>query len=94
LSTAEKRSVPGRPESSHVASYDDIHTAVENMGKHSKNHDDDARKVPGQFVSDELEEQTARFLEEVKELAERRKARESEEGSGPPPRGAQRSSRR
>jgi hypothetical protein len=53
-------------------------------------------KPPGQFVSDDLEEQTARFLEAVKGLAERRKQRERKGGQGPPPRpgGSQRSRRR
>jgi hypothetical protein len=68
------------------------------MGKSSQNHgkrDIPGRKPPGHFVSDELEEQTARFIENVKGLAQRRDARQSEEGPGPPPRGgAQRSSRR
>jgi hypothetical protein len=50
-------------------------------------------KPPGQFVSDELEEQTARFLEDVKGLAKRRKD-QAEDSPGPPPRGGQRSSRR
>jgi hypothetical protein len=87
LSTSDKRSVQGRGEGSHVASYDDIHKAVEKMGKRSKNHDDSTRKLPGQFISNELEEQTARFIEDVKGLAQRRKARESDKRSGPPPRG-------
>ena len=67
------------------------------MGKSSQNHDKrdkSGRKPPGHFVSDELEEQTARFIEDVKGLAQRRNARQSEEGPGPPPGGAQRSSRR
>ena len=53
-------------------------------------------KPPGQFVSNDLEQQTARFIEEVKDLAERRKQREAEDRQGPPPRpgGGQRSRRR
>ena len=53
-------------------------------------------KPPGQFVSDELKEQTARFLEDVKGLAKRRKESAAEDTPGPPPRGGggQRSSRR
>jgi hypothetical protein len=52
-------------------------------------------KPPGQFVSDELKEQTARFLEDVKGLAKRRRERTAKDGPGPPPRGgSQRSSRR
>jgi hypothetical protein len=83
---------------SRVASTDDIHKAVENTSNNSQHHDNKdkpGRKPPGQFISDELEEQTARFIEHVKGLAQRRKANQTEEGSGPPPRGdAQRSSRR
>jgi hypothetical protein len=83
---------------SRVASADDIHRAVENTSNNSQNHDKKdkpRRKPPGQFISDELEEQTARFIEDVKGLAQRRKSNETEKASGPPPRGdAQRSSRR
>jgi len=68
------------------------------MSKSSENHDKrdkSGRKPPGHFVSDELAEQTARFIEDVKGLARRRNERQSDEGPGPPPRGgAQRSSRR
>jgi hypothetical protein len=44
-------------------------------------------KPPGQFVSDELEEQTARFLEEAKRLGRHRQEVEAEEEAkgGPPP---------
>jgi len=99
LSTSPEASVRARRTGSRVASTDDIHKAVENMSKSSQNHDKrrkSGRKPPGHFVSDELEEQTAQFIEAVKGLARRRNARRSEEGSGPPPpRGAvQRSSRR
>ena len=97
MSTSPNPSVRGHRKGSRVASTDDIHRAVENTGKNSNNHDKrdkSAQKPPGQFISDELEEQTARFIEDVKGLAERRKAREAEDSSGPPPRGGgQRSSR-
>jgi hypothetical protein len=43
------------------------------------------RKPPGQFVSNELEEHTARFLQEIKGLAARREEAKSEETTGPPP---------
>lgn len=53
------------------------------------------KKPPGQFVNDELEEQTMRFLEEVKGLAKRRRKASEEDQLGPPPSGGrQRSSRR
>jgi len=87
LSTSDKRSVQGRGEGSHVASYDDIHKAVEKMGKRSKTTTTPPQKLPGQFISNELEEQTAPFIEDVKGLARRRKAREFDKRSGPPPRG-------
>jgi hypothetical protein len=73
---------------------------VENTGNKSndeENTDKSGRKPPGQFISDELEEQTARFIEGVKGLAKRRRELENEEGSGPPPPpsdGNQRSRRR
>jgi hypothetical protein len=55
-----------------------------------------APKPPGQFVSTDLEQQTARFIEEVKGLAQRRRKLEAEERRGPPPQpgGTQRSRRR
>ncbi|HEU6445328.1 MAG TPA: hypothetical protein VFL61_09750 [Gaiellaceae bacterium] len=53
------------------------------------------KKPPGEFVNDELEEQTMRFLEEVKGLAKRRREASVDEQVGPPPPGGrQRSSRR
>lgn len=71
-----------------------------------ENSEDDARepnasgnpgqKPPGEFVSGELEEQTARFLEDVKGLARRRRKSEAEEhakGGPPPPNPDQRSRR-
>jgi hypothetical protein len=70
-----------------VASADDIHTPVENS-KHTqkaRNSDDPAAdKPPGEFLTDELEAHTKRFLEEVKGLAKRRRDAAGER-SGPPP---------
>ncbi|HEY7706401.1 MAG TPA: hypothetical protein VH968_04460 [Gaiellaceae bacterium] len=69
---------------------------VENSKKTPKPHNDaeaDPTKPPGEFVSDELEEQTKRFLAEVKDLAKRRRESSEEEEPGPPP-GRQRSRRR
>jgi hypothetical protein len=84
---------------SHVASVDDIHMPVENSedehrkpqtsGKHGQ-------KLPGEFVSGDLEEQTARFLEDVKGLARHRRQTETEgqaKGGPPPPDPDQRSRR-
>ena len=84
---------------SHVASVDDIHMPVENSedeprkpqtsGKHGQ-------KPPGEFVSGELEEQTARFLEDVKGLTRHRRQTETEgqaKGGPPPPNPDQRSRR-
>jgi hypothetical protein len=51
-------------------------------------------KPPGQFVSDELAEQTKRFLAEVKGLAKRRREAAGEQPGPPPPSDSQRSSRR
>ncbi|MGH3081672.1 MAG: hypothetical protein ACRDNH_11145 [Gaiellaceae bacterium] len=53
-------------------------------------------RPPGQFVSNDLEEQTARFIAEVKDLAQRRREIAAKERRGPPPQtgGSQRSSRR
>jgi hypothetical protein len=84
---------------SRVACTDDIHTPVEKPGKPRKKQDKPDvpdGKPPGQFVSNDLEQQTARFIEEVKDLAQRRKQREAEDRQGPPPRpgGGQRSRRR
>jgi hypothetical protein len=80
-----------------VASSDDIHNPVEKPGNKREKEEKagkPSQKLPGQFVSDELKEQTARFLEDVKGRAQRRKERAADEGFGPPPRGNQRSSRR
>jgi hypothetical protein len=53
-------------------------------------------RPPAQFVSNDLEEQTARFIEEVKDLAQCRQEVAAEERRGPPPQagGDQRSRRR
>ena len=53
-------------------------------------------RPPGQFVSDDLEEHTARFIAEVKDLAQRRRDVAAKERRGPPPQagGDQRSRRR
>ena len=57
--------------------------------------DKPAAPPPGQFISEDLERQTARFIDEVKELAKRRKKRAAEERHGPPkPDDDQRSRRR
>jgi hypothetical protein len=59
------------------------------------NDDDPAGgKPPGEFVSDELEAQTKRFLDEVKDRAKRRREAADGENKGPPPRDDQRSRRR
>lgn len=73
-----------------VASTGDIHTPVENPKdtQKSRNRDDPAaEKPPGEFVTDELEAHTKRFLEEVKGLAKRRREAAAEEEPGPPPSG-------
>jgi hypothetical protein len=73
---------------------------VENPKKPpGKQHEERKRpdKPPGQFVTNELEEETARFLREIKGLAKRRERARSEESQGPPPKRPpddQRSSRR
>jgi hypothetical protein len=61
---------------------------VENSKRSEKPHNDeeaDVKKPPGEFVSDELEAQTKRFLEEVKGLAKRRREASEEGQLGPPP---------
>ncbi len=80
-----------------VACADDIHTPVENSKHNPKPSDSDdrtAEKPPGEFVTDELEAHTKRFLEEVKGLAKRRREAAAEEQVGPPPPENQRSRRR
>jgi hypothetical protein len=73
-----------------------VEKPVKQPRKRDKPDESGAKSPPGQFVSNELEEQTARFIEEVKDLAKRRKEREAEETKGPPPQsgGSQRSRRR
>lgn len=80
-----------------VASPDDIHSPVENSenpGKPPPDDDDGVKKPPGEFVNDELEKQTKRFLQEVKDLARRRREAEDDVEPGPPPGPVQRSRRR
>jgi len=81
-----------------VASTEDIHTPVEkpenNPKQQEKSGKPGLRPPPGQFVSNELEEQTARFIENVKGLAQRRRQLETEERDGPPPPGRDQRSRR
>jgi hypothetical protein len=88
----------GHRQGSHVACTDDIHRPVEKSGKNRKQHDKadkSATAPPGQFISNDLERETARFIDEVKKLAQRRKKRAAEERHGPPrPDDDQRSRRR
>ena len=80
-----------------VASTDDIHSPVGNSKhtpKPSNRDDPTAEKPPGEFVTDELEAHTKRFLKEVKGLAKRRREAAAEEQVGPPPPENQRSRRR
>ena len=99
MSTPSGKQVLGHRQDSRVACADDIHSPVEkpeNMPKKQDKADKSARKPPGQFVSNDLEQHTARFIEEVKDLARRRKEVEAEEKQGPPPQSGnnQRSRRR
>jgi hypothetical protein len=78
----------GHRQGSHVACTDDIHRPVEKSGKNRKHQneaDKSATPPPGQFISNDLERETARFIDEVKELAKRRRMRAAEESRGPPP---------
>jgi hypothetical protein len=80
-----------------VASTDDIHTPVEKLKDTPKPHNDEdpaVKKPPGEFVTDELEAHTKRFLEEVKGLAKRRREAAEERPGLPPPNEGQRSRRR
>jgi hypothetical protein len=80
-----------------VASPDDIHTPVENQEDTRKPHKHEegrVKKPPGEFVSDELEAHTKRFLEEVKGRAKRRRESAEDELGPPPPSERQRSKRR
>jgi hypothetical protein len=84
---------------SHVASIDDIHMPVENSEDEAREphtSGNPGQKPPGEFVSGELEEQTARFLEDVKSLTRRRRMSEAEEQAkgGPPPANPDHRSRR
>jgi hypothetical protein len=45
----------------------------------------DRKRPPGDFTSEELEEDTARFLEEVRRRAEARERRAARRKPGPPP---------
>jgi hypothetical protein len=97
LSTASLRGALGDGSGTEVASTDDIHTPVENSKKTQKPHKHEeggAEKPPGEFVSDELEEHTKRFLEEVKGRAKRRREASDESDGPPPPSERQRSRRR
>ena len=88
LSTSWKTPACGHRQGSGVASSGDINTPVEKSGNNAKTgqkRDDSGARPPGQFVSDELEEQTARFLEDVKGRARRRSTAHPTEGHGPPP---------
>jgi hypothetical protein len=70
-----------------VASTEDIHTPVEKSDDTQDPHEragPAGKKPPGEFVSDELEAHTKRFLEEVKVLAKRRREAVAEK-NGPPP---------
>ena len=69
LSTASLCGALGDGSGTEVASTDDIHIPVENSDNTQKPHkheEGSAKTPPGEFVSDELEEHTKRFLEEVK----------------------------
>jgi hypothetical protein len=67
---------------------------VEKSGNNAQNGQKrKSRKLPGQFVSDELEEQTARFIEDVKGRAKRRSEDQDEPHGPPPPDDDQRSRR-
>ena len=96
LSTASLCGALGDGSGTEVASTDDIHTPVENSDHTQKPHkheEGSVKKPPGEFLSDELEAHTKRFLDEVKGRAKhRRKA--SEESAGPPPPSEDQRSRR
>jgi hypothetical protein len=97
LSTASLCGALGDGSGTEVASTDDIHTPVENSDDTQKPHKQEegsVKKPPGEFVSDELEEHTKRFLEEVKGRAKRRREATDEGGGPPPPSERQRSRRR
>jgi hypothetical protein len=50
-----------------------------------KTHDDPRRRPPGDFTSEELQEDTARFLDELRRRADHKKRRAPLRKSGPPP---------
>jgi hypothetical protein len=96
LSTASLCGALGDGSGTEVASTDDIHTPVENSDSTQKPHKHEeasVRKPPGEFLSDELEAHTRRFLDEVKGRAKRRR-KASEESAGPPPPSEDQRSRR
>jgi hypothetical protein len=87
LSTPLKMRPRGHRLGSHVACTDDIHRPVEKSVKNRKQQnkaDESAASPPGQFITNDLERETARFIDEAKELARRRKKRAAEESHGPP----------
>jgi hypothetical protein len=89
LSTSLKTRAGRHRQGSGVARSDDINTPVEKSGKNTQSgqkRENSGVKPPGQFVSDELEEQTARFIEDVKGRAKRRSKNHADEPHGPPPR--------
>jgi len=45
----------------------------------------DRTEPPGDFTSDELRDDTARFLDELRRRAERKRRREPHKKPGPPP---------
>jgi hypothetical protein len=97
LSTASLCGALGDGSETEVASTDDIHTPVENSNDTQKPHkheEGSVKKPPGEFVSDELEEHTKRFLEEAKGRAKRRREASEETPGPPPPDERQRSRRR
>jgi hypothetical protein len=49
------------------------------------NRDDERTPPPGDFTSQELQEDTARFLDELRRRAEQKKRRAPLRKSGPPP---------
>jgi hypothetical protein len=97
LSTASLCGLLGDGSETHVASTDDIHTPVENSEDTPKPHKHEkpgVKKPPGEFVSDELEAHTKRFLDELKGVAKRRREASEDELGPPPPSERQRSRRR
>jgi hypothetical protein len=71
-----------------VVRIDDIHSPVDKDAQQPENSAERATsgtKPPGQFVSEELEAQTARFIAAVKDLARHRQAAQQGRGLPPPP---------